>query len=498
MKLSLELKLGQQLTMTPQLQQAIRLLQLSTLDLQQEVQQALENNPLLEEEDSATESNADDTTDQATDAPSETSLTDFSTGEKVEKRSEESELQEEWNEQIPNELPTDSGWDDVYQPSYSPQGERTNDEITRQNSAPESLKDHLEWQFNLILLSDTDRLIGSAIIDTISDDGYLTSTLEDILEGMDSALELELDEMEAMLHRIQQFEPTGIACRDLRECLMLQLDSPDYQDNPALSAAKRVVDQHLSRLGSHDYATIMRKTKLKEAELKNALDLIQTLNPKPGDSINSKESEYVIPDVLVSKKQGEWVVELNPDASPRLRINTGYSSLIRRADNSSENTYLKDHLQEARWFIKSLQSRSETLLKVATKIVDYQHDFLDHGEEAMKPLVLHEIAESVEMHESTISRVTSHKYIHTSRGIFELKYFFSSHVSTASGGACSSTAIRALIKKLVAQEHPHKPLSDNEIAALLTEQGINVARRTVAKYREFLLIPPSNERKRLA
>ncbi len=498
MKPSLELKIGQQLTMTPQLQQAIRLLQLSTLDLQQEIQQAIESNPLLEQEESAPEnSSADDAATQDSDAGSETGLTDFAAGEKTEKPSEDSESQEEWSDQIPTDLPVDSGWDDIYQSSSSSQGERSDDDFTSRSSAPDSLQDHLEWQLNLTPMSDTDRLIGMAIIDAINDDGYLTCSLDDILEGMDPALELELDEVEVMLRRIQQFDPIGVACRDLRECLLIQLNGPDTQKEPALLAARQVVDQHLDRLGSRDYTTIMRKAKLKEPELKAAIELIQTLNPKPGSSLETSEAEYVIPDVLVSKKQGEWVVELNPDASPRLRINTGYSSLIRRADNSSDNTYLKNQLQEARWFIKSLQSRSETLLKVATRIVDYQRGFFDYGEEAMKPLVLHDIAESVEMHESTISRVTTQKYMHTPRGIFELKYFFSSHVSTASGGECSSTAIRALIKKLVSQENPRKPLSDNKIAALLAEQGIQVARRTIAKYRESIMIPPSNERKRL-
>ncbi|WP_211825993.1 RNA polymerase factor sigma-54 [Kistimonas asteriae] len=498
MKPSLELKIGQQLTMTPQLQQAIRLLQLSTLDLQQEIQQAIESNPLLEQEEGSPESNAsEESNSQEDDAGNETGLTDFSAGEKTEKPSEDAESQEEWSEQIPSDLPVDSGWDDIYQSSSSGQGERSDDDFTSRSSAPDSLQDHLEWQLNLTPMSDTDRLIGIAIIDAINNDGYLTCPLEDILEGMEPALELELDEIEVMLHRIQQFDPVGVACRDLRECLLLQLNSPDYQDEPALPAAQKVADQHLDRLGSRDYTTIMRKAKLKEPELKSAIELIQTLNPKPGSSLETSEAEYVIPDVLVSKKQGEWSVELNPDASPRLRINTGYSSLIRRADSSSDNTYLKNQLQEARWFIKSLQSRSETLLKVATRIVDYQRGFFDYGEEAMKPLVLHDIAESVEMHESTISRVTTQKYMHTPRGIFELKYFFSSHVSTASGGECSSTAIRALIKKLVSQENPRKPLSDNKIATMLAEQGIQVARRTIAKYRESIMIPPSNERKRL-
>lgn len=498
MKQSLELKIGQQLTMTPQLQQAIRLLQLSTLDLQQEIQQAVESNPLLEQEEDAPENKvAEESGLPESDADNETSLEELSAAEKTEIQSENTEALEEWNEQIPSDFPVDSSWDDIYPSSSGGQGERSDDDYASRNSAPDSLKDHLEWQLNLTPVSDTDRLIGTAIIDAINDDGYLTCSLEEILEAMDPDLELELDEIKVMLHRIQQFDPAGVACRDLRECLLLQLNSADYQDEPALPAARKVVSQHLDRLGICDYTSIMRKARIKEPELKSAIALIRTLNPKPGSSLAPSETGYVIPDVLVHKKQGEWVVELNPEASPRLRINTSYSSLIRRADSSSDNVYLKNQLQEARWFIKSLKSRSATLLKVATRIVDYQHDFFDYGEKAMKPLVLHHIAESVGMHESTISRVTTKKYMHTPRGIFELKYFFCSHVSTTSGGEYSSTAIRALIKNLISRENPKKPLSDNKIAAILAGQGIQVARRTIAKYRESIMIPPSNERKRL-
>jgi RNA polymerase sigma-54 factor len=257
------------------------------------------------------------------------------------------------------------------------------------------------------------------------------------------------------------------------------------------------VDEHLPLLANREYTQLTRRLKLDEQALQAVIDLIQTLNPRPGNSIASSQAEYVIPDVIVRKHNNAWRVELNEEAVPRLRINKQYAGLIRRADSSSDNTYLKGQLQEARWFLKSLQSRHETLLKVASCIVERQRGFLEHGEEAMKALVLHDVAEVVGMHESTISRVTTKKYMWTPRGIFELKYFFSSHVSTAAGGECSSTAIRALIKKLVAAENQRKPLSDSKIALILCEQGINVARRTVAKYREAMAIPPSNERKRL-
>jgi RNA polymerase sigma-54 factor len=300
----------------------------------------------------------------------------------------------------------------------------------------------------------------------------------------------------AVLHRLQHFDPPGVAAHDLRECLLIQLQQLP-EDTPSLTAATLVVDKFIGLLGNHDYAQLLRRSKLKEPELKAAIDLIQSLNPRPGDSISSSQAEYVIPDVFVSKVGRQWRVELNPDVAPKLRINNDYAELVRRADNSSDNNFLRDSLQEARWFLKSLQSRNETLMKVATAIVERQIDFFEFGEEAMKPMVLNDIAEAVDMHESTISRVTTQKYMHTPRGVFELKYFFSSHVATSAGGECSSTAIRAIIKKLVAAENPNKPLSDSKITQLLQEQGIEVARRTIAKYRESLHIPPSNERKRL-
>ncbi len=494
MKPSLELKIGQQLTMTPQLQQAIRLLQLSTLDLQQEIQQALESNPMLEQE----EQNSSDNEPATQEALEEAGLTDLNSASSQEKTDETRETQEDWSNEIPSDLPVDSAWDDVYQttPAGSSSGDSPPDDFTTRTGVSETLQDHLEWQLTLTPMSAADRMIGLSIIEGIDDNGYLTEPLEDILKSLDPKYEVEMDEVEMMLNRIQHFDPVGVGARDLRECLLLQLHQLP-EATPDVIAAHRVIDRYIDLLGTRDYATLMRRTRMKEDQLRDALNIIQSLNPHPGASLQTTEAEYVIPDVLVRKHRGRWLVELNPDTSPRLRINSIYASLIRRADSSSDNTYLKNHLQEARWFIKSLQSRNETLLKVAARIVEHQQGFLDYGEEAMKPLVLHDIAEAVDMHESTISRVTTQKFMHTPRGIFELKYFFSSHVSTSSGGECSSTAIRAIIKKLVAQENPKKPLSDSKIAALLGEQGIQVARRTIAKYREAMAIPPSNERKRL-
>ena len=483
MKQSLQLKLGQQLVMTPQLQQAIKLLQLSTIDLQQEIQQALESNPMLEvnEEQEAREQAAGDNSAAQSEAPDNTGET-----------TEISDL----GSDIPAELPVDTQWEDVYQAPVSGGFEGADGDFEARNSSRETLRDHILWQLNLTRMSDLDRVIALTIIDATDDNGRLTVSADEIWSTFDPQMEIEADEVKAVLHRLQQFDPAGICTHDLRECLLVQLQQLPG-DTPLLAQAKLVVDRYMNLLGNRDDAQLIRRSKIPAAELKQVLALIQSLNPNPGATISTQETEYIVPDVFVSKRSGTWVVELNPDTAPRLRINERYANLIKRADNSAENSYMRDNLQEARWFLKSLQSRNETLMKVATRIVEHQRGFLDHGEEAMQPLVLHDIAEAVEMHESTISRVTTQKYMHTPLGIFELKYFFSSHVRTAAGGKCSSTTIRALIKKLIAAESPRKPLSDSRITGLLQKQGIEVARRTIAKYRESLMIPPSNQRKRL-
>ena len=496
MKQSLQLKLGQQLTMTPQLQQAIRLLQLSTLDLQQEIQEALESNPLLEVEEDEGQEPADgsgpDREQPAVEGPMQT-------------QENAAADNDDWNGAeepvMPDDLPVDTQWDDLLPSASAPPAlpdDFDDSDFEARNSPSESLQEQLLWQLNLTRLSDTDRLIAMAVIDATDDNGRLTVPIEEIHESLADSpdMEIDLDEVIAVLHRLQQFEPAGVCTRDLQECLLVQLRQLP-PNTPWLEQARVILTRHLNQLGNGDYQQILRRTRLKEDELREVLALIQSLDPNPGQSAVQQSVEYVVPDVFVSKRNGRWLVELNPDIAPRLRINSNYASLIKRADNSADNTFLRDNLQEARWFLKSLHSRNETLMKVATKIVEHQRNFLEYGEEAMKPLVLHDIAEAVEMHESTISRVTTQKYMHTPRGIFELKYFFSSHVATTAGGECSSTAIRALIKKLVAAESPRKPLSDNKIALLLEEQGIKVARRTIAKYRDTLLIPPSNERKRL-
>ena len=492
MKQKLQLRIGQSLKMTPQLQQAIKLLQLSSLELQTEIQQLVESNPLLEQEDNfgeitlvdfeaARERDSDDTTGFQ-----------LSATQPAENRAEQ---------QLPEELEIDARWEHIYDPGQvaasSPSHHDHRDSYENHAGAVDSLKAHLIWQLDCTRLSEIDYDIGLAIVDSIDDNGYLTETLEDIHEGLQRQFEaLEFDEVEAVLHLIQRFDPLGVAARSPAECMLIQLEQFDPQ-TPHLAKARLLVEKYLEQLAANDVALLRRRLQASEAELAQIIKLIQTTNPHPGHSISENHAEYVVPDVYVSKKAGKWQVSINPDNAPKLRVNDQYAGMIKRSDSSKDNTYLKDHLQEARWFIKSLHSRNETLLRVAEAIVKRQHAFLDYGEEAMQPMVLRDIAEQLEMHESTISRVTTQKYMHTPRGILEFRYFFSSHVNTDDGGECSATAIRAIIKKFVAAEKPEKPLSDSKIATLLGDQGINVARRTVAKYREALQIPPSNERKRL-
>jgi RNA polymerase sigma-54 factor len=499
MKLSLQLKIGQQLTMTPQLQQAIRLLQLSTLDLQQEIHQALESNPMLELIE-----NSDEDEQISNEDISTPSIEKLGTQENIIPHEGQStnEDSSSWEEQIPSELSVDSNWDDVYPDTYTSKASYNVDssDYESRSTVIETLQDHLLWQLNLTPMSEKDQSIALIIIDAIDPNGALTTDIESIHVGLDSELETELDEVIAVLHRVQRFDPVGVGYRDLTECLLIQLNQYENPDQSKhINEAKHIVKNHINLLGKKDYAQLMRKTKLEESELKEIVAIIESLDPRPGANISPPSTAYVVPDVIVTKQleSGKWRVELNPDTTPKIRINDDNASLIKKESSSEDSDYLKNNLQEARWFIKSLQSRNETLLKVASRIVEHQEEFLEHGDEAMKPLVLQKIAESVSMHESTISRVTTQKYMHTPRGIYELKYFFSSHVSTKGGGECSSTAIRAIIKKIIASENTRKPLSDSKITALLEEKGINVARRTIAKYRESLAIPPSNERKRL-
>jgi RNA polymerase sigma-54 factor len=500
MKQSLDLRIGQHLTITPQLQQAIRLLQLSSIELQQEIQEVLESNPLLEEnerdeESTETKGDADTPSTENLDGAEETvtpyesesiQATDIS----MEKGTDESDsLDNDWADNFD------------YPAASTPSSSRSDDDsfpdIESRNSPPQSLHDHLLWQMQMTVFSDNDKQIALALIDAINEDGYLACALEEIQQALSKSLPIEVDEVEAVLHQIQNFDPIGVGARTLSECLQLQLKMLSL-DTPHLKAALALATpENLSLLANRDYVPLRRNLKLPAEELQLVIEIIQHLNPRPGNSVTSSQASYVVPDIIVKKVRGVWRADLNPDVSPKLRVNRHYEKMIHRGDSSADNRYLQDQLQQARWFIKSLSSRNDTLLKVARTIVDRQRAFFDHGAEAMKPLVLHDVAEVVTMHESTISRVTTNKYMLTPRGIFELKYFFSSHVSTADGGTCSATAIRQLIKKLVESETPAKPISDSKIAEILSKQGINVARRTVAKYRESMKIPPSSQRKSL-
>jgi len=504
MRPSLQLRIGQQLTMTPQLQQAIKLLQLSTLELQQEIQEILESNPLLDI-DEKPQSDGKSEQNNLEDAFS-TSLPEVSKELSTADGSEEQKASiDELNtsdalekNDIPEELNIDTTWEESYSAGVSNTGAVNSpaDDFTYQGETSDSIQDHLFWQMELTPFSDTDKAVATAIIEAVDDAGYLTVTPEDILQsaGIEN---LELDEVQAVLKRINMFDPIGVAACSIADCLLIQLNQFS-EDTPFLKESKLIINEHIDLLGNRDYRQLMRKTKLKEEQLREVMRLIQSLNPRPGDAVIKGNDQYVIPDVSVEKKNGRWIVELNSDTAPKLAINQQYAAMSKTMKSSTDDgQFIRANLQEAKWFIKSLDSRNDTLLKVSNCIVQRQQGFLEHGAEAMRPMVLNDIAEAVDMHESTISRVTTQKYMHTPRGIFELKYFFSSHVSTENGGECSSTAIRSLIKKFILAETPAKPLSDSKMADLLAEQGIKVARRTIAKYRESLSIPPSNQRKSL-
>lgn len=485
MRQSLQLRLGQQLTMTPQLQQAIRLLQLSSLDLQTEIQALLDSNLMLERADDSSEAPAP--SEMPAPQPSEVSA--------------ETEINAATADTLPDQLPVDSAWEDIYESydgatAYSRGEDEDWDPYERYSGAGESLRDYLYWQMRLTRFNEQELAIATAIIDAINESGYLSLPLEDLCQSVQHEFPVTLAEAEAVLKQIQHFDPQGVAARHPAECLLLQLEMLP-EDTPWLAEARRLVEHHLDMLADRDFNGLMRRLKVSREALQGIISLIQSLNPHPGARLSSEAPQYVTPDVLVYRQRQSWRVELNPENAPKLRINARYAALARRSAQNSDADCLKNHLQEARWFLKSLQNRNETLLKVATCIVERQRDFLEHGDEYMKPLILRDVAEALGMHESTISRVTTQKYMHTPRGIYELKYFFSSHVGANDGGECSSTAVRAMIRKLIQSENPGKPLSDDKIAKLLSVEGIQVARRTVAKYREAMAIPSSSDRKRL-
>ena len=506
MKQTLGLRLGQHVALTPQLHQSFKLMQLSAVELRQEVRQAIESNPMLELVEEGVEEGVDEGVEEGVEEGNENDeADDGDEGDFAEEPAEGSAEEDPASETpdaldtIPEEMPIDVSWDDVYQPpttgaASSASAEDANFE--ERNASAATLIDHLLWQLNLTSMSERARLIALVLIDSIDANGMLTDTLPALLEAMDPELGIEPAEMEAVLKLVQQFDPPGVGARDLRECLLLQLEQLPAA-TPWRDTAIAVVQRHFPLLAKREFATISRRTKLPEASLVAVMTLIQTLKPRPGADIGDNEAEYVEPDVVVRRQDGRWAVELNARLAPRVRVYAAYAGLVKRGDKSAQNQYLKENLQEAKMFLQNLEYRNETLLRVAAEIVKRQRGFLEHGPEAMQPLVLADVAQAVDRHESTISRVTTRKYLETPRGVFELKYFFSSHVAAANGGEVSSTAIRALIKKLIAEEAPQQPLSDSKIASILKERHIHIARRTVAKYRESLAIASSNERRRL-
>ena len=485
MKPALQLKLSQHLALTPQLQQSIKLLQLSTIEMQQEIERYLLENPLLERDDEPAESFAGA---QAFDAP---------VAEKERGEAPESEARDEREGEMPGASPSDVD-DDRWTSdagTYSGAGRDDDDDSDAHDShaGTTSLREHLGWQLGMTQLTERDRALVRFLIEALDEDGYLSTPLAELWETLPPEYEIEPEELEIALHHIQHFDPTGVGARNLQECLALQLQAEE--PSPECTLAQEIVTRHLELLAARDFAKIRRLTGCDDESLKAAQALITSLNPRPGAGYAQLEARYITPDVIVKKLKGKWTAYINPDAYPRLRINRLYAEILAKQRRGNGN--LTGQLQEARWLIKNVQQRFDTIHRVTQAIVDRQRQFFEHGEVAMRPLVLREIADILGLHESTVSRVTSQKYMATPRGIFELKYFFGSHVATDTGGACSATAIRALIKQLIGAEDGKKPLSDSQLSEILGQQGIVVARRTVAKYRESLNIPPVNLRKTL-
>jgi RNA polymerase sigma-54 factor len=482
MKQTLQLRLSQHLALTPQLQQSIRLLQLSTLELNQEIETFLQENPLLERDERFEGEDA-----AAGFSPSADALSVPQTAPAEAAPASNFEDEAGWGA----ELSHGSGTRD-------PNDENDTDFGDIQ-AAESSLRDHLLTQLALTPLPERDRALVGFLVEALDDDGYLTQTLDELADVLpeDFAADREelLEELGIALRHVQNFDPSGIGARNPRECLGLQLLALPASAERDLAQA--IVRNHLDQLAARDFTRIKKALGCEDEALRRAHSLICSLNPRPGAQYGVSDTRYVIPDVVVKKLRGRWTATLNSEAMPRLRINRLYADLLRRSRASGGSASLNSQLQEAKWLIKNVQQRFDTILRVSQAIIDRQRQFFDHGDVAMRPLTLREIAEQLELHESTISRVTTQKYLASPRGIYELKYFFGSHVATDTGGAASSTAIRALIKQLVSAEDGHKPLSDAKIAEVLGEQGIVVARRTVAKYRELLSIPPVNLRKTL-
>ncbi|MDA8261002.1 MAG: RNA polymerase factor sigma-54 [Betaproteobacteria bacterium] len=479
MRQGLQLRLSQHLALTPQLQQSIRLLQLSTLELNAEIDQALQENPLLERVEPG-----EPVFNPASDA--------LATSQTVTPGTDSDERQQPQGGD-------DEGWGMDFSGSHGQRDPNDDDlDSGESQSASISLREHLGTQVAMTQLPDRERALVGFLIEALDEDGYLTQPLDELIELLvdndDQVREALLEELGIALRHLQNLDPPGIGARNAQECLSLQLKC--LPPSPVRTLALAVVGRHLEHLAAHDFARIRKSLACDDDELRQAQTLIRSLNPRPGAQFAPIETRYVVPDVAVKKLHGQWVVSLNRDAMPRLRINRLYADILQRhRGGNGSSSGLASQLQEAKWLIKNVQQRFDTILRVSQAIVDRQRAFFDHGEVAMRPLTLREIAETVKLHESTISRVTTQKYLASPRGVHELKYFFGSHVATDTGGAASSTAIRALIKQLVGAEDGKKPLSDARLAEILGEQGIVVARRTVAKYRELLNIPPVTLRK---
>ncbi|MCK5813614.1 MAG: RNA polymerase factor sigma-54 [Cocleimonas sp.] len=477
LKQGLSVKLGQSLSMTPQLQQAIRLLQLSSIELQQEIQENLDTNPLLERVEDSNETNQDDN------------------------RQDNEVISDTENTTLSEELNMDTSWDDIYDTDWRTGNNNAetsaSDLIDVMHSPIKTLRDHLQEQVDLSQLSAIDKEIAATIISYINPQGFLTESTQQIFSNLQHALLIEEDEVNVILQYIQNLDPIGIGARNLSEALLLQLKHL-YNDHLLYKKTRLLLQKHLDLIEKRDYISIKKALKLKTGQFDELMGLIQSLNPYPGNMFDHSTTNYITPDVYVQKIKGLWIVSLNQETLPKLQINNYYSNMLTNLSNKKDRDYLKSNTQQARWLIKSIENRNSTVLKVANAIVERQNAFFQYGEEAMKPMVLKDLAEQLELHESTISRVTTQKYMHTPRGVYEFKYFFSSHVRTSTGGACSATAIQAMIKKLITSEPNNKPLSDSKLTNLLKEQGINVARRTVAKYREAMNIPSSHERKTFA
>jgi RNA polymerase sigma-54 factor len=483
MKPTLQLKLSQHLTLTPQLQQSIKLLQLSTIELNQEIERIVQENPLLEIDDSADQ---DETNNNA---PLENHVES-----KLSNTSESTEaLSLSTTEEVKPDQTNDSDWSNREEYSHGTHDISDEHDFPQQPSEPISLREHLNLQLNLGQITERDKKITGLLIDSLNDDGYLSQDLEELVSLLPQELEISIEDLNLALDRLQHLDPPGIGTYNLKECLSMQLQSLP-KDTPCLDKALLLVNEYLDKLASRDFNSIKKLLHCDDSDLRTVQSLITHLNPRPGAEFGNTVAHYIIPDVIVTKSSSNWVANLNPDAMPRLKINHLYANILKRNRND-QSQQLFNQLDEAKWLIKNVNQRFDTILRVSRVIVERQRQFFEHGAVAMRPLVLREISDTLDLHESTISRVTTQKFMRTPRGTFELKYFFGSHVATDSGGACSATAIRAIIKQLINAENTKKPLSDQRISGILEQQGIVVARRTVAKYRESMQIPPVNLRK---